>query len=66
MKLYRISWQIELLFKEWKSHNNLKKFVTRQPHLVKGLIWASLLSLLIKRYIWSRRPETAENAFIYA
>jgi hypothetical protein len=50
-KLYRIRWQIELLFKEWKSHNNLKGLVTRQPHLVKGLIWASLLSLLVKRFI---------------
>lgn len=50
-KLYRLRWQIELLFKEWKSHNNLKGLVSRQPHLVKGLIWASLLSLLLKRFI---------------
>ncbi|MCF1457729.1 MAG: IS4 family transposase, partial [Shewanella sp.] len=51
MRLYRVRWQIELLFKEWKSFNNLKRFVTRQEHMVKGLIWASLLSLLVKRFI---------------
>lgn len=51
MKLYRARWQIELLFKEWKSYNNLKRLVTRQPHLIEGLIWASLLSLLVKRFI---------------
>ncbi|MCE9685672.1 IS4 family transposase [Shewanella sp. AS16] len=50
-KLYRLRWQVELLFKEWKSHNNLKRFSTRQPHLVEGLIWSSLLSLLVKRYL---------------
>lgn len=51
MKLYRARWQVELVFKELKSHNNLHKFVTRQPHIVEGLIWASLLSLLVKRFI---------------
>lgn len=51
MKLYRVRWQIELLFKELKSHNNLKRFVSRQPDLVRGLVWASLLSLLVKRFI---------------
>lgn len=50
-KLYRLRWQVELLFKEWKSHNNLKRFSTVQPHLVEGLIWSSLLSLLLKRYL---------------
>ncbi|MGI9571461.1 MAG: IS4 family transposase, partial [Desulfobulbia bacterium] len=51
MKLYRLRWQVELLFKEWKSYNNLHAFVTRQPQIAEGLIWASLLSLLLKRYI---------------
>ncbi|GAA4880530.1 transposase [Ferrimonas pelagia] len=51
MRLYRVRWQIELLFKEWQSFNNLKRFVTRQEHMVRGLTWASLLSLLVKRFI---------------
>ena len=32
MSLYRCRWQVELLFKEWKSHNRPKGFVTgRKP-----------------------------------
>lgn len=51
VKLYKRHWQIELLFKEWKSWNNLKKFNTRKKEIMEGLIWASLLSMLIKRSI---------------
>ena len=49
MGLYRCRWQVELLFKELKSHNRLKAFATRQAALATGLIWSSLLSLLVKR-----------------
>lgn len=51
MLLYRSRWQIELLFKELKSHTNLRKFNTEQKAIVEGLIWASLLTLILKRLI---------------
>ena len=47
---YRLRWQIELLFKEWKSHANLRAFDTSNPHIAEGLIWASLCAATLKRY----------------
>ncbi len=49
MAIYRCRWQVELLFKELKSHTNWQRFVTAQKAIVDGLIWASLLSLIIRR-----------------
>jgi hypothetical protein len=49
--LYRLRWQVELLFKEWKSHANLHKFDTAKAPIAEGLIWASLLAATLKRAI---------------
>ena len=48
-QLYRLRWQIELVFKEWKSHANLHEFASAKPGLVAGLIWASLCAAALKR-----------------
>lgn len=51
MAIYRCRWQVELLFKELKSHTNWKKFATAQKAIVDGLVWASLLALILRRNI---------------
>lgn len=47
---YRLRWQVELLFKEWKSYANLRAFDTSNPHIAEGLIWAALCAATLKRY----------------
>ncbi len=48
---YRLRWQIELLFKEWKSHANLHAFDTENEHIATALIWASLAAAALKRFL---------------
>jgi len=47
--LYGLRWQVELLFKEWKSVCHLTSLRTADPHLVQVLIYASLAFALLAR-----------------
>jgi hypothetical protein len=49
--IYRMRWQVELLFKECKSYNSLHGFNTKKDSLQESLIWASLISMTLKRFI---------------
>lgn len=51
IEAYRLRWQIELLFKEWKSYANLKSFNTGKPQIVEGLIWGAVMTATLKRYL---------------
>ncbi len=52
MDIYRCRWQIELLFKELKSHTNWRGFTTRKETLATGLISGSAYWLCCSGACW--------------
>lgn len=50
-ELYRLRWQVELLFKELKQHLHLEDLPTKDRHAVQIFAWASLIALAVSRTV---------------
>lgn len=50
-EIYRLRWQIELVFKELKQHLSLDHVPTADPYAAQVLIWASLIALVVSRAV---------------
>ena len=50
-RAYTWRWQVELLFKKWKSYANLHAFDTAKATIVEGLIWTAIAAATLKRFL---------------
>jgi len=67
---YQVRWQIEIVFKSWKSHLNilkLRKKGLKCPHAVRARIYCALLFILLyitpmyRRWRWKCYQETGKH-----
>ena len=60
-QFYTIRWQIELIFKSWKSNFSLDKVTGKRPQRIKCMIYAKLLFIFISSKLISVASALAWN-----
>lgn len=63
LAVYRVRWQIELLFKHWKSDGGLATSRSRNPQRILCEVYAKLLALVVEHWLllldnW-RQPDSS-------
>lgn len=67
MVLLKMRWQIELLFKLWKSHGHVDEWRTKKPVRILCEIYAKLLGLVFQQWILVASAwDTAERSLFKA
>jgi hypothetical protein len=64
-QIYRLRWQIELVFKELKSFSQLRKFLTGNANIVQGFIWAAFCALLIRRFLVTSAQQFTDTVLSF-
>lgn len=54
LALVRLRWQVELLFKQWKSPGRLDESRSARPERVLGELFAKMLALVVQHWILTR------------
>lgn len=49
--LYRARWQVELLFKLWKSHGHVDEWTSANPEHILCEVYAKLLAMLVEHWL---------------
>ena len=58
-ELYRLRWQVELLFKALRSIGRLDQMVSSSPNIIRTLVWSAVLGVLLGQMLAMMAREHA-------